>query len=1263
MNPVAANGNSFINKDNMFPYVHISSWEEKLLFMKQALIDIYQVRKDERLFDIFDKVVDTTVSLNHFEMALSQELNLRFLNLSDKLNPHAVAQSVRWKCQVTLNAKDPLDERYEIKFLPPDCDDSTCLYLHSFGDDRFLFVTIVGICMKDENLGNEPFDITRQYYNQHWAEMSLFRNGIRFADQLYYFFGAEESERKQLAKVVSSDSKKKEKGLTAWFFNEKPPGITSKSFIPVTLLRDYFGHLTKEKPGKCNARIKLGFSNIFLLENIEEENILIMNDIPNPIDPTKVMTDGCGLISMELARQIPYAIMQGNFHSLRSERMPLPTMIQIRCASAKGLFKGCLFITNDINLCPANCLIFRPSMLKSGPSPFYRPDQRPRPLFGIVRSFENALLLTSNKRQDKSDYSIRLNQQTCLLLNYLKVPYEYFEDLMQKELMTLINCLRSEEDAKKLVKQVLKSSKSIPVSPLKENQEDENELEEFEFYEDLNEESDLTIVLNTDNDEESTLQDYFNQQTKHQKPSDLDGDELSSYFDSFFLDEGNNLHHHDNHRNRLNDRIPVVNEQFYQEINSTSSSLFRKNSEKLSSAEQLQLFFLAGFSLQESFIRQEFDKIISLRYQHLLECRLQIRNSLYLVGAPDPYGFLEPDEVFIAFPNDRNEQKNVDFLDCKKLLGKVLVTRHPTNHPGDIRLLKAVSHPLLEQHSINISNGGVIVFSTKGERAAADQMSGGDYDGDLFLVCYNDEPGFLDHFQPVPPLVEEDEPAESISYHPLTEYACQHEVGTCRECWDQIGVSILRSLLLTAQRQCIGRYSNAWQKYADLDPLSKEALECAKISRIALDAAKTGKRIPENKKLILNAPIPHYLDSHYKERNQQAGYASSWHDHEEMEDPDDFLSSPSTLSSPVYSEVNPFPSQGNHNNNNNNNQRGSTGGNSRPSWGSQTSNSYSSPPSTRQSLPLSQQQGPSPSSGSYQSKKRSRSYHSLSILGRLYDLTQRVFLQYNQSAPATALKFNLNLLSPQGQQKTAASSSSASPQLIATSSSSSAIFFDFDCVVVLELDFQPSTSPLSNHPLAIPKEILKKYCASSSRSFRLYQTTEIKDHLYELFPAWIGYFDEYASQIKQFNQKLREILEHWGDKRINSFEKNKQIDDLRIQHYQRFVELVQSIYQSYQGQIPMKWIQLRLAGIVYLATYLLINPSAPAASQGPRPNQGNGKKNSFAAAEFAPSHSPLSYCWNLCPKELLYNKHQISLKRQQLSVFELLSPKEIAFWL
>lgn len=62
---------------------------------------------------------------------------------------------------------------------------------------------------------------------------------------------------------------------------------------------------------------------------------------------------------------------------------------------------------------------------------------------------------------------------------------------------------------------------------------------------------------------------------------------------------------------------------------------------------------------------------------------------------------------------------------------KMIVSRNPCTHPGDIRLLRGVNRP--EFHHLY----NVVVFPSTGERPLCNMMSGGDLDGDVYFVCWN----------------------------------------------------------------------------------------------------------------------------------------------------------------------------------------------------------------------------------------------------------------------------------------------------------------------------------------------------------------------------------------------------------------------------------------------------------------------------------------------------------------------------------------------
>ncbi|KAK0764238.1 hypothetical protein N5P37_003635 [Trichoderma harzianum] len=122
-------------------------------------------------------------------------------------------------------------------------------------------------------------------------------------------------------------------------------------------------------------------------------------------------------------------------------------------------------------------------------------------------------------------------------------------------------------------------------------------------------------------------------------------------------------------------------------------------------------------------INAEYDKMLNKRDEQ--KCRILIPKSRLLFGVCDAWGVLKPGQCAVKVTMDGDGQpyalKNT----------KVLVTRNPCLHPGDLQKLDVVERPELA-HLVDC-----IVFPTTGRRPAADMMSGGDLDGDTFFVTWD----------------------------------------------------------------------------------------------------------------------------------------------------------------------------------------------------------------------------------------------------------------------------------------------------------------------------------------------------------------------------------------------------------------------------------------------------------------------------------------------------------------------------------------------
>ncbi|KAG9668598.1 RdRP-domain-containing protein, partial [Aureobasidium melanogenum] len=118
--------------------------------------------------------------------------------------------------------------------------------------------------------------------------------------------------------------------------------------------------------------------------------------------------------------------------------------------------------------------------------------------------------------------------------------------------------------------------------------------------------------------------------------------------------------------------------------------------------------------------------------KHLKEkAKLFIEKGAFVLGCVDETNTLkmcpgELPQIFIQVPGEKEGE-------WKTAQGICLLARNPSLHPGDIRVVRAVQcEPL--KHLKN-----VVVLPQQGERPLANMCSGGDLDGDDYLVMWDDD--------------------------------------------------------------------------------------------------------------------------------------------------------------------------------------------------------------------------------------------------------------------------------------------------------------------------------------------------------------------------------------------------------------------------------------------------------------------------------------------------------------------------------------------
>ncbi|KAG2218226.1 hypothetical protein INT45_000768 [Circinella minor] len=267
---------------------------------------------------------------------------------------------------------------------------------------------------------------------------------------------------------------------------------------------------------------------------------------------------------------------------------------------------------------------------------------------------------------------------------------------------------------------------------------------------------------------------------------------------------------------------------------SEASRVLRETSDGLGIYVSMAKMIEAGLlTRQDPYIK---NLLAALRVNRLKEARERARipvvKGAFLIGVLDETNTLEPDQVFCQFI-DGNLDKRVVEGDC-------LVYRSPSLHPGDVRMLNAVTCPELE-HLYN-----VVVFPAKGERDIPSMCSGGDLDGD----CYR--------------LFPQERNITPMDYTAPTPFEVNH-VSTAHI--QHFFVEFIKSSNL-------GQIANAHLARADVSPhgvFDWRCIELAELHSEAVDFAKTGKAAKPDPDL-LTMPSKKYPD--FMEKKDKESYRS-----------------------------------------------------------------------------------------------------------------------------------------------------------------------------------------------------------------------------------------------------------------------------------------------------------------------------------------------------------------------------------------------------
>lgn len=216
---------------------------------------------------------------------------------------------------------------------------------------------------------------------------------------------------------------------------------------------------------------------------------------------------------------------------------------------------------------------------------------------------------------------------------------------------------------------------------------------------------------------------------------------------------------------------------------------------------------------KDKFLRSVVEAMV-LRELRLLKhkARIPVRKGITLFGIMDETGFLQENEVYTTYDTKG------DRFDEPPGPGPVIVTRSPALHSGDIQVPRNVippqGHPLGE-----LSN--VIIFSRHGQRDLPSQLSGGDLDGDIFNVIWDEEVMPQQTFRPADyPRVAPVDLGREVQAEDMTNFFIEFMK------LDHLGVIATRHMILADQK--------------DEGTLHADCLKLAELHSTAVDFSKTG---------------------------------------------------------------------------------------------------------------------------------------------------------------------------------------------------------------------------------------------------------------------------------------------------------------------------------------------------------------------------------------------------------------------------------------
>lgn len=563
----------------------------------------------------------------------------------------------------------------------------------------------------------------------------------------------------------------------------------------------------KQDMSKLATRLELGFSDTLPGVLLEPAHIHVVNDIEN--DDGTVFTDGAGLMTPSLARTL--ARKYPTKDQRDRDALDTPVAYQIRVQTAKGVVLIDPDMLVDRNFDGPHRLLLSKSMCKAarGNKPL-----RPGPVNGMhILDAADCIVCIVKPAPVSASTGVRLSSQFITVLSSCGVPDDVFlqiqHDALEKELEAWTDIETEEvnkghrinENARLRMASLISHTQSLVLTIKKRELGGEAK--------------GLGYGRRTKRETEAGYESE-----EETKPSLVHANSFDS-FSSMATGSGNL-------------ELRSVPAYTHNEISGFPAS----------KGQALHDALLAGIEVHKS------NYWLKLWSEMASEAMMRVVAKFHLPVERSACGFLQPDftgslkegEVFFSPKSamvDSETGLAVQFIE-----GDVIVGRHPALLPTDMRKVKAVFVPKLQDFK------GILFCSIHGELPLASILAGGDYDGDEGTIIW--EQRIVQPFKNAPLHLREPPPGFDDKFGKVTEKVSDvNKEASSYDASEYAAILAPRLIASVGEGDTFKIYNSFWNMavhryglwYPENDKELSPAVEMAHKFNVLMDSKKSGLRI------------------------------------------------------------------------------------------------------------------------------------------------------------------------------------------------------------------------------------------------------------------------------------------------------------------------------------------------------------------------------------------------------------------------------------